>query len=133
MYGHKLRVNGEYLAKGQVVPVNTSTPGNSGPIRAHNTSGGLELQIVAATACTMSAGKTLTVKMLDCDTQTGSFAEIPQRFAATYAGAKTFKAGEVIGVLPLPTTCRQFVKCTLQTDDTAPTGTVDVFAGYNPR
>ena len=133
MYNQKLRVNGEYLAKAQTVPVNTTAAGNSGPIRADNTMGGLELQIVAATAIAISAGKSLTVNLLDCDTQGGTFATLPQSFKATYASAKSFKAGELIGVLPLPSTCRQFVKVSLTTDDTAPTGTVDIFAGYNPR
>lgn len=133
MYKSILRANGEYLAKGQAVPVNTTTAGNAGPIRAHNTMGGLELQIVGATAGGISAGKTLTVKVQDCDTQGGTYADIPQRFIMTYGTAKTFKVGELLGVLPLPTTCRQFVKASITTDDTAPTGTLDIFAGHNPR
>lgn len=36
MYKHTLRINGEYLAKAQAVPVNASAPGNSGPIRAQH-------------------------------------------------------------------------------------------------
>ena len=133
MYKNILRVNGDYLAKAQALPVNTSAPGNGGPIRAHNTQGALELAIVAATQVGFSSGKSLTVTVQDCDTQNGSYADVPVLFKKTFAGATTIKAGEVIGVLPLASDVRPFVKVKLTTDDTAPTGTVDVFTTYLPR
>lgn len=134
MYKNILRVNGEYLAKAQALPVNTSAPGNGGPIRAHNTQGALELALVAATQVGFTAGKSLTVTVQDCDTQSGSYADAPVLFKKTFvAGANTIKAGEVIGVLPLASDVRPFVKVKLTTDDAAPSGTVDVFTTYLPR
>lgn len=133
MYKHRQRVYNEYLAQAQAIPVNTTTAGNKGPVKAHNTMGGLELAIVAASAGTMSSGKSLTVTLLDCDTYNGTFAALPQVFKITYGSAKTFAADDLIGVLPIPSTCRQFVKVNVTTDDTAPTGAIDIFPTYQPR
>lgn len=88
---------------------------------------------MAASQVTISAGKSLTVTVQDCDTQGGTYVDVPVLFKKTFAGATTIKAGEVVGVLPLASDVRQFVKVKLATDDTAPTGTVDVFTTYLPR
>lgn len=133
MYKHRQRVNGEYLAKAQTIPQNSSVAGNSGPIRAHNTMGGLELLAVAKTTLTLAATKSITITISDCDTETGTYVALPQVFKATYASGKVFAADDLIGVLPLPSTCRQFVKVTIATDDAAATGTLDIFSGYLPR
>lgn len=134
MYKNRQRVYNEYLAQAQAIPTNTTTAGNKGPIKAHNTMGGLELNIVAASPGSIGSGKSLTVTMLDCDTYNGAFVALPQVFKITYASAKTFAADDLIGVLPIPSTCRQFIKVNITTDDaTPPTGTIDIFPTYLPR
>lgn len=133
MYGHTLRVNGEYLAQAQTVPANTTVAGNAGPIKALSPMGGIEIVMVAKTDVVLATGKSLSLVPQDCDTQTGAYTDMAVTWKKTHAAAKTYKAGETIARLTLPSDTRAFVKARIVTDDAAATGSVDVFSTYLPR
>ena len=45
----------------------------------------------------------------------------------------TWKKGDVIARLPIPSSCREYVMATFTTDDASVSGSVDVIFDYLPR
>ena len=132
MLNHTLRVHGEKFADKIPMPVN-KTEALTTIIRCGACMSGLEVVIIADTAVTVTAGKAVTLTLQHAN-EDMAFTDVDSRIShACPAGANTFKAGDVIARMTLPMDCKQYVKASLGTNDTAPTGTVSVVPGLLPR
>lgn len=132
MYGHMLRVHGEQLAKGQALPRNAQAAGNGGAQRAGALMGAAEVAVVAATDVALGSGKSLTLTLEDSGDGV-AFAALPVSFRRTVTAARSWKPGEVLGRLPVPSDCRRHVRAVVGTDDAAASGSVDIVFDYLPR
>ncbi|SIO36834.1 hypothetical protein [Halodesulfovibrio marinisediminis] len=133
MYKHTLRVNGEYLAKAQTLPANSSSVGNGGSIKAGSTMGAVEVVMAAADAVSIPASTQLTLQLEGSDDNT-TFTLLPVNFVVTTAGSVTkYKKGEELARLPIPSNAPKHVRCRIVTNKTGVTGGVDVFCDFLPR
>ena len=133
MYRNMLRVQDEYLAKTQALPRNTTATGNGGARRAGSQMGAFEVVVVATAATTIADGKSLTLALEDSADGT-AFAPLAVSFKRTVSGgARTWKPGDVLGRVPLPSDCRSWVRAVMGTDDASAAGTVDIVFDYMPR
>ena len=133
MYKHTLRIQDTQLATAQTLPRNTSAVGNAGPQSAGGLLGGAEVVMVAASAVTIADAKSVSLGLED-SADGISFAAVPITCKRTVSGgARTWKTGEVLARLPVPSDCRELLRAVLSTDDAAAAGTVDVIFDYLPR
>jgi hypothetical protein len=132
-HGYIQRAYNEYYASGQTVPQNTNADGDDGPRQNSGAMGGISITAVAKTDVAIADTKTLTITVLDCDSETGSYVEIGKICVLLSSGATTYEAGTVLGQFILPPSARSWTKINIATDDATATGTIDVFAEMIPR
>lgn len=133
MYNHMLRLYGTNLATEQTLPANTSAVGNGGGQSAGGLLGSTEMVMVAASAVTLTSGKTITMKLED-SADNSTFTAVPMTSTRTAtATVNSWKIGDVIARLPVPSDAREYVRVKISTDDSSVSGTVDVVFDYLPR
>ncbi|GEM_PF-2878815 len=91
--------------------------------------GAICVKVVAASACSIVASKTLTVEIQSGDTADG----VETIDTKVVAGAKTFAKGELVYDYVLPPSSREYTTVKLTCDDSAATGSVDVYLQYLAR
>lgn len=132
MYNHTLRVHGETFGDKVVLPKNT-TLALTGIVRCGASMGGLEVVVVAESPVTITATKAITLTLQHSD-DGATYTDVPVRLERPCpAGDNAFVVKDVIGRLPLPSNCKQYVKATLGTTDTAAAGDVTVMLSLLPR
>ncbi|WP_461209921.1 hypothetical protein [Desulfocurvus sp. DL9XJH121] len=132
MYEHKVKVHGQYLAKAQDMPQNASAAGNGAVVRLGGTMGGIEIEAKVVEALALADTKVASI-IVEHSSDGSSFSTLGTLYSVTAAGAITVAAGTVLGRMVLPTDCKDFVRCTLTTDDEAADGSVSVYPTYLPR
>ena len=132
MFNHTLRVHGEKFADAIAIPVNkTETPGAI--IRCGEGMSGLEVVVIADTDTKMTVGKTMTVTLQNAGAD-AVYSDVSSRIVhKVAAGANQFAPGTIITRMTLPADCKPYVKASIGTDDTAPTGTISVILSLLPR
>lgn len=91
--------------------------------------GAICVKVVAASACSIAASKKLTVEIQSGDTADG----VETIDTKVVAGAKTFAKGELVYDYVLPPSSREYTTVKLTCDDSAATGSVDVYLQYLAR
>ena len=127
-----LRAYDEYFAKNIVVPVNKVEVFDP-IIRCGGSMSGVEVVVVAESDVTITGGKALTLSFTHSN-DGKTFTDVDT--IATHKcplGANVFKPEDIIVRATLPMNCKQYVKCSLKTDDAAPVGNISVTTGYLPR
>ncbi|MFI3270934.1 MAG: hypothetical protein R3Y11_02370 [Pseudomonadota bacterium] len=133
MYNHMLRLYGTDLASEQALPSNTSAVGNGGGQSAGGLLGSTEMVMVAATAVSLTVGKTISMTLEDSD-DNETFSAVPMTSSCTAtSSACSWAIGDVIARLPVPSDAREYVRVKMSTDDTAVSGSVDIVFDYLPR
>jgi hypothetical protein len=123
------KVYDEYLAKDMVLTA-TSADGNGSKGRFKGTRASIEIKVVAKTAISVASTKVLTVKLQECDTESGTYADIATIYTGT---APTFAIGDVLGSLVLPIATKEYVKAVVTSTDSAAVGTIDIYPTYVAR
>ncbi len=132
MYNTILKVHGEYLAKEQALPQNTSADGNGVSRDLSGTLGGVEIVAEVAADITLADTKTLTVSLMD-QPDGGSFEELGKLAGVTASGVTTLTAGTILGRFVIPTDAGTMVKAVITTDDSAASGSLSVYPHYLAR
>lgn len=135
MYDHELKVYGQYLAKEQALPLNTSADGNGAVLDLSGIQGAVEVVAKVTSEITISDTKVLTIKLQDKDDD-GSYADLGIVHQATYSssgGANVVAADTVLGRFVLPTDTKRNLKAVLTTDDAAAAGAVSVYPRFLGR
>lgn len=132
--GEKIRdAYSGYLGTGQTMPDTTNQDSDDGPLFLGGTLQGLRINLVAKTSCGLPQAATLTMKLMECATEDGSFTDIPGA-STTVTGAtggSTFAAGEEILSVVLPETDDMFIDANVACSATA-TGTYDIVVELVP-
>ena len=134
MYKHTLSVDGEYLAKEQSLPQNTSADGNGVALDLRGSMGGVEIVARATDDISIAATKSLSITLQHKD-EGGAYADLGEVFAVT-AGAEdawTAESGEILGRFVPATDVKEHLKVVLATDDAAASGAVSVLPTYLAR
>jgi hypothetical protein len=128
----------DYLAEAQAVPQNTTAAGNGGAKYVAGIQAAAEILAIANEAVVIAAGKNFTIKIQDCETALGTFADLTTIFSlaspaseTTYAAGYEFKTGEER--YALPTDAKDYVKASIVTTDAAADGKLDIVLHYIPR
>lgn len=133
MYRHTLRIHDEQPVREQVLPKDSTAPGNGGEHRLGGLLGGAEMVMVAVTPVSLGDGRSLSLGMEDSSDGT-TFSALPVTFRRTVSGGpRTWNPGEVLARLPVPSDCRSRVRAVLGTDDPEAAGKVDVIFDFRPR
>jgi hypothetical protein len=136
MYNHKVRFDDDYFAKAQTVPANDSADGNGGVKDFSNLQASLEILAIANEDITIAAGKNFTIKLQDCATALGTFADFQTIYSLASPAAQTvLAAGTQLGESYTISKKDEdpYLKIVLTTNDAAATGKVDVFPHYIAR
>ncbi|MBT7082065.1 MAG: hypothetical protein HN929_11495 [Chloroflexi bacterium] len=130
MYKHKLLFDNQMFETGMTVPV-TATEASTG-LRAGGTRSRIAVTVLAATEVKIADAKKFTISLKECATETGTFAApaASSSMVTTMSAATTYAVGDRISSLVLPENIGKWVKAVITTDDTAPTGKIDVFLEY---
>lgn len=123
------KVYDEYLAKDQAINV-ASADGNGAKGRFKGVRGSIEIKAIAKTAISVAATKVLTIKLQECETESGSYTDIATIYTAT---APAVDADTVLGSLILPIGTKEYVKALITSTDTSATGTIDIYPAYVAR
>jgi len=133
MYKHTLKVHGEYLAKEQLIPSNTSVKGNSGSVKAGSTMGAMEVVMAAVGAVSIPVGTTLSL-ILEGSEDNVSFSPLPVSYVRIEsAGGGNYAVNDELARLPVPSNSPKYIRCKMQTNKSSVTGKVDVFCDFLPR
>ena len=132
MYKHNLKVYGDYLAKEQALPQNTSANGNGNEVRLGGTMGGIEIVLECIALITLADTKVLTIKLRDSADGT-TYADLETVYTVTASGETTVAAGTIMARFILPTDCNDYIMATLTSTDAALTGSVSIYPTYLPR
>ena len=133
MYKHILTVHDNFLAKEQSLPQNTTVECNGGSIACNGALGAIELVLIADTDCTLNANKELSVTVSHADTDKDAFVTLANTIKYTTTEQKTWKAGEQIAFLPLPSNTKAYIKAHVGTTDTDASGTFSLIPSYLAR
>lgn len=123
------------FAKAQAVPANTNANGANGPLRAGGTSlQAMRVTLVANEDITLADTKVLTMKLKDCATEGGSYADVPgASISKAASGATTFAAGTAVLSIPIPDGCAHWLNVNVATDDATASGKMDIILEMVPR
>ena len=132
MYDHILKVHGQYLAKEQALPKNTSADGNGQEQDYSGSLGGVEILAEVAGDIALADGKALTVTLAHAD-EGGGFSELGEVCSLTASGATTVAAGTVLGRFIPPTDTKARTKAVIATTDGAAVGSLNVYPHYLAR
>ena len=124
---HYLRVRLQMFAEDTALPTATTEATLTPVVMADRTQGSLEIVLQARAAVTVVAGTSVTFRRASTDTSTVPFSKV-----ALAVNAGTYKAGDVIGILPLPTDSPEFIQAKW-TGAAGNTGKVDLFLSFVPR
>lgn len=134
MYKHTLTIANQYLAKNQELPKNTTQEGNGSPLCIGNGLGGIiELIMVAETPCTLPSSSSITLELLESDTEGGNYEKAPVSSTIRSTGEKKWGVGEYIMRLPLSSYGKAFVKASITTSNASTAGTISIIPSYLPR
>ncbi|EPR42724.1 hypothetical protein dsx2_2641 [Desulfovibrio sp. X2] len=132
MYKNYLKQSGEYLAAAQVLPLNTNADGNGGAKEFNGSMGGVEIAVLANIDISIATTKSITVTVLD-SADNVTFTAVSARTKTAGASAMTFKAGDPVMFVGLPSDLRKYSKVNIATTDTGAVGKVDVVLNFLPH
>jgi hypothetical protein len=136
MYKHKLQFNDQVFQQGMTLPVNTSASATNA-VRCAGAPGRLAITMVANGSVALANTKKLTMSILTCTTESGSFVapKHAPSMVVTMNGAYAPAKGDVMASMIMPVgylegESAKWVKAVVATDDAAAAGTIDVFLEY---
>ncbi|EPR36249.1 hypothetical protein dsat_1777 [Alkalidesulfovibrio alkalitolerans DSM 16529] len=133
MYKQTLKSADDYLAKGQSLPQNASALGNQGARDFCNTQGALEVVVAAREDVEVAQGHSLTIGLVHAE-DGEDFAPAGGAFTAEATDAAlTWRAGQIVCRLAVPSTLKRRAALQLATTDPAASGALDGWLAYLAR
>lgn len=135
MYKRHLTAYGQYLAKEQALPQNTSADGNGDAQDFRGTLGGVELVAMVTEEITLADTKSLNIKFQDKDDD-GSYGDLgamPTLTVSSSAGTNVIAVGTILWRFIPPTDVKANTKAVITTDDAAAVGAVSIYPTYLAR
>lgn len=126
MLNHDLKFFGQYFAKEQSLPQNTSADGNGGEFHLADLQGSLEVIVKVNAQISLADTKVLTVKLQDKATG-GSYADKATIYTKTASGATVLPLGTELARFVLPTDLKELVKVVISTTDAGAAGKLDIY------
>ena len=134
MYKHTLTIANQYLAKDQELPKNSTVEGNGGALCLGGDLGGIiELVMVVEEKCTLPASSSITLELLEADTQDGSYDKASITSTIHSTEEKVWNVGDCILRLPLSSYAKPFIKASVSTTSSSVTGRISIIPSYLPR
>jgi hypothetical protein len=131
MYKHILMERGQIFEEGVSLPKSAPHACAIG-LNIGNKLGMLACAITAKTAVAIAAGKKVTVSFQHADSNTGTYSD-HSTHTVTLANALNVGPGGIVARVVLPPDARRWLKAVVSCDDTAATGSVNVFVEYLAR
>lgn len=132
MYDTILKVHGEYLAKEQVLPQNTSIDGNGKVMDFSGALGSQEIVAEVVSDIALADTKGLNVTLMQREPG-GSWESMGTLCAVTASGATTLVKGAILGRFVPPSDAKAETKAVIATTDSGATGALSVFPHYLAR
>lgn len=134
-FGYKgdLRWADQYFEKGMGIPAAGSAVA-AHTLKVGGHAGALALKVAAGAPVALAAAKKLTVEVLHCDAEDGTYVAheaLPTIVFTGAAGGSAWQAGQNMLTLALPD-CKPFVRVRVATDAAA-AGALDIYLDYIAR
>jgi hypothetical protein len=131
MYKHILKEKGQIFEEAVTLP-KTSAHVCANGLNVGNQLGMLACTLTAKTTVAIAAGKKVTVTFQHADSEGGPYAEYGA-CTVTTADALSVGPGGVVARCLLPPDSKKWIKAALACDDTAASGSLDIFIEYLAR